>query len=119
MSLSQRDSHAQENLLLGLARGEYHLLLGAGARVGAPGGDGRPLPTAATLTAELLLDFGFGVTTEEVTLREAYDAVESRVDTHGRNRAQYIAARFSSCTPTWHTLLPRFSLASDLDSEHR
>lgn len=38
-----------ERLVNGVARGQYELLLGAGASFGALGGDLKPLPSAAEL----------------------------------------------------------------------
>src|SRR5712691_229819 len=107
MSCESLKNEEWESLLEGLARGEYHLLLGAGASIGACGGDGRPLPNARTLTEELLMDFGFQAHGEDIGLQGAYEAIESRKNAEGYDRTQYLKLRFSNCQPTWHSVLPR------------
>lgn len=93
-------------LMEGLARGEYHLLLGAGASLGALGGNERPLPNARTLSEELLANFGIETNGEDIDLRTAYEVVEGRSDAEGRDRDQYLKVRFSNCQPSWHSIIP-------------
>jgi hypothetical protein len=95
------------NLIAGLIRGEYHLLLGAGASVGCIGGDQRPLPTGKELAVELVKRFGVATTEDDtLDLRTVYEAVESLLDSQGRDRREYLRQRFTNCEPGWHTLLP-------------
>src|SRR5439155_27239567 len=61
------------SLLQGLARGEYEVLLGAGASLGATGGDGRPLPDGKTLAKELAMDFAVDTADDDVDLRTIYE----------------------------------------------
>ncbi len=46
-----------QTLAEGIAHGEYSLLLGAGASIGAVGGNGRSLPTGAGLRDAIVEDF--------------------------------------------------------------
>ncbi len=91
----------------GLARGEYHLLLGAGASLGASGGDGKPLPNASDLATALLTEFGVSSDDVSVGLREAYEAVEHVRTAEGLGLEQYLCRRFSNCVPTWQVVLPK------------
>lgn len=93
-------------LMEGLARGEYHLLLGAGASLGALGGDERSLPNAQTLAEELLANFGIETNGEVIDLGTAYEVVEGRLDAEERDRDQYLKIRFSDCQPSWHSIIP-------------
>lgn len=91
------------SLVRGVARGQYNLLLGAGASVGVLGGDGRLLPTAIELARQLSEDFQLRST--DLDLREAYELVENKRTRNGTTRNEYFRQRFSNCTPTWHSLL--------------
>ena len=92
-------------LLDGMVRGEYNLLLGAGASLGALGGDKAPLPGARDLAQELLASFGIDSGGRDLDLKLAYELVEGRRDRQARNRNEYLRLRFSQCSPTWHSFL--------------
>ena len=83
-------------LVQGVAREEYHLLLGAGASIGAKGGDGRPLGTATELAAELSHDFAIPTGASPIGLRDAYEAAEDRSSITGHSRKDYFESRFES-----------------------
>ena len=91
-----------ESLLEGLARGEYSLLLGAGASLGARGGDGNELPSAGDLSQQMLDAFAIDTSSERVDLKMAYELTADTTDSLGRSRPEYFRARFTQCSPTWH-----------------
>ena len=105
MPLKQIEDEDYQSLLTGLVRGEYHLLLGAGASIGALGGDGRPLPSGETLAKELVTDFVINTDGEKIDLREAYEIIEKKINAKGQNRSEYFRYRFSGCIPTWQEVL--------------
>ena len=86
---------------------EYSLLLGAGASVGAKGGNGRLLPTGAGLRDALISDFDVDTGEDEtITLVQAYDHLH-------RNRPDQLTAYprkwFRGCDPSWQHLLAEFN----------
>ena len=89
----------------GVARGEYSLLLGAGASMGALGGNGRPLPSGLGLRDSLVKEFAIQTGGETITLSRAYAAAErndlARLD-------QYLREWFTGCTPSWQGILTDF-----------
>lgn len=92
-----------------MAKGEYNLLLGAGASIGGKGGDGRPLPSANTLIKELIADFDVPADPSDTSLAAAYEAAGRRKDGGGHSRETYLSGRFMGCTPpNWFSVLPRF-----------
>lgn len=97
----------RKSLLIGLARGEYHLLLGAGVSLSAFSSDGQPLPNAGKLANDILEEFKVSTDGEKIDLKRAYEAVENLKDTKGRNRSEYLKARFTNCKPTWHSALAK------------
>jgi hypothetical protein len=97
-----------ENLIEGVARGEYHLLFGAGASIGATSQDGRPIQTADFLAREILQDFSIDLKGEKLALKDAYEEIENVSDRKGRGRDEYFNFRFSNCIPTWQTIIPHF-----------
>lgn len=105
MFSKQIEPQDYESLLEGLSRGEYHLLLGAGASLGALGGDGFQLPNTSTLIKELVDNFVIDTNGVTIDLRDAYEFIQKKNDTKGRTRAQYFQYRFSKCTPAWHEIL--------------
>lgn len=92
----------------GIARGEYHLLFGAGASIGASGQDGRKIPNAHDLAIEVLNDFRVDTGGHKLDLKAAYEQVEDQICKDGRKRNQYFSFRFSKCKPTWQTILTEF-----------
>lgn len=89
----------------GLVKGEYHLLLGAGASIGAKGGDNKLLPNSPELATQLLDDFGISLEGQTISLAQAYEAIESCNDKNGLNRERYFAYRFSRCKPSWQKVI--------------
>lgn len=86
------------SLAEGVARGEYSLLLGAGASHGGMGG-GRALPGGPELAAQILADFGVQDTIPPLDLPLAYEAIQDRQTTDGVNVTDYLRNRFIGCTP--------------------
>lgn len=105
---TQMDTQQLNDLIDGLVRGEYNLLFGAGASIGARGKDGSKLPDADTLSKELLLDFSVETGGYKLDLKSAYEQVEGLKDSKNRNRDEYFSSRFSKCDPTWQVMLPKF-----------
>ena len=89
----------------GLAHGEYSLLLGAGASIGAVGGNGRRLPTGAGLRDALIEGFGADSGDEIPSLSEIYGYLERRP---GNEVRSFLREWFTNCTPTWQSLLADF-----------
>lgn len=109
MVLGQLSPEITTALIDGLIRGDYHILLGAGASMGSHGGDREPLPAARQLAKDLLSAFGVTFTDEDyIDLRSAYDVVEYLRDPDGKDRQHYLQRRFSNCSPTWQNLLGQF-----------
>jgi len=96
-----------DDLVDGLVRGEYNLLFGAGASIGALAKDTSKLPDADTLATELLSDFSVETGGYKLDLKSAYEQVEGLKDKVNRTRNEYFSARFSECEPTWQVLLPK------------
>jgi hypothetical protein len=93
----------------GTARGEYSLLLGAGASIGGVAG-GRPLPGGNTLASELLADFGVQDTNPPMPLPLAYESVQSRRSVDNETVLLYLKRRFTGCVPPqWLEQLPTFT----------
>jgi SIR2-like domain len=96
-----------DQLADGVARGRYHLLLGAGASVGGFGGDARPLPAGDRLRDELIGDFLLPAKPAELTLPQAYTAAGRRNTPSGLTLSAYLRHRFSNCTPPeWLLRIP-------------
>jgi hypothetical protein len=102
------EQHDLNSLIEGVARAEYHLLLGAGASLGGCAKDGSLLPTADDLASELLSDFGVDTGGYKLDLKGAYEQVENLKDKLGRSRQEYLSDRFTGCTPSWQSILPEF-----------
>ncbi len=97
------DSPGWDQLLEGLARGEYNLLLGAGASMEAQDHQENHLPGARALARELVEDFGLPSSNEDVPLSRAYERAKRRTDRTGRGIAKYLYDRFTGCTPpSWY-----------------
>jgi len=98
-------SEHSASLAEGVARGEYSLLLGAGASYGGIGG-GRALPGGPELAAEFLADFGVPDTIPPLDLPLAYEAIQDRQTADAINVADYLRNRFIGCTPpAWQRIL--------------
>jgi hypothetical protein len=87
----------------GLARGEYHLLLGAGSSMGALGGDGASLPSAPQLAEELLERFTN--VSGESSLPIAYELSEA--ESGEDSILDYMRRRFIDCAPSWQENIAR------------
>jgi hypothetical protein len=97
-----KDSH-WESLLRGLARGEYQLLLGAGASVDSVDSTGNPLPGGQALSDELIAEFRIPVSGQAIGLARAYEAAARRSHPDGRSIHRYLADRFTGCAPAqWY-----------------
>lgn len=94
------DDDTYTRLLDGLVRNEYRLLLGAGASIGAVGGDGTPLPNTKTLITEMSTAFHISSHDDTLSLSDVYELTEHRTESTGRTRDQYLKDRFSDCSPT-------------------
>ena len=82
----------------GLVAGRYHALLGAGASMGGASGDGRPLPGAIALAAELHEEFSIP-SGQSTDLRRTQKVAKSRTTQAGQTLAEYFRARFTETTP--------------------
>ncbi|HEX8363178.1 MAG TPA: SIR2 family protein [Longimicrobium sp.] len=103
----QLTSEQIEQLAEGIARGEYNLLLGAGASIGASGRDDRPVSAANGLKDEFFHDFRLPGESSDAQLGHVYEAAQTRFDTEGRSFSRYLEDRFTGCRPaTWHFALP-------------
>ncbi len=89
----------------GVLLGEYALLLGAGASLGARGGNGIPLPTGSELLTQLVSEFDIETEGESISLRRAYEAAQ-RKDSERLGR--FISQQFTRCRPSWQNLLAQF-----------
>ena len=95
-----------EQIAQGLAYGEYSLLLGAGASLGAVGGNGRMLPLSSGLRDALIEEFEIDTEGETLSLSQVYGYLQS----HNRNRANSLLKHWlSNCRPSWQHLLAEFS----------
>ena len=81
-------------------------MLGAGASVGALGGNDRPLPTGMELTEALVEDFGIDTGGETISLARAYDNLQRNKP---KELAKYLKLWFQNCQPTWQNLLADFN----------
>ncbi|MBK8540230.1 MAG: SIR2 family protein [Ardenticatenia bacterium] len=92
-----------KRLVRAVAARKYHLLLGAGASLGARGGDNEFLPTGPQLAGELLRRFGFGdeADSNEHLLHAVWEVISDQTDSTGRSPVQYLADRFTNCRPSW------------------
>lgn len=91
----------------GLAYGEYALLLGAGASVGALGGNGRALPTGVGLRDALVEDFCVDTGGENLPLANLYDHLQS--GSTAAEVSKYLREWFTDCKPSWQHILAEFS----------
>ena len=103
----QLSAETWETLAHGLVRGRYQVLLGAGASLGAKGGDKSELPTGPGLTSELQREFGLeGL--GQTTLAEVFELAQGKKQAEGLDRYSYLQRRFSNCTPSWQGRLLQF-----------
>ena len=89
----------------GVARGEYSLLLGAGASIGSIGGNGELLPSGPELRDKLVSEFSIPVEDQTISLHRAYAAAKrsnpGRLDS-------FMKSWFSGCKPDWQNVLADF-----------
>ena len=93
-------------LASGIAQGEYSLLLGAGASIGAVGGNGRPMPTGLVLRDALVADFEIETSGESISLSRAYEYLHRNAP---EKLAKYFSEWFTDCVPTWQMNLAEFN----------
>lgn len=86
------------SFMRGMARRQYHVLLGAGASFGGLSADGRPLPGGEGLADELqgLFDIPAG---GAGNLRRLYAAARQRTATDGSSFSDFIQRRFTKTKP--------------------
>ena len=89
----------------GVCRGEYSLLLGAGASIGSLGGNDEPLPSGPNLRDKLISDFSIPTEGQTITLPRAYAAAQ-RNDPDRLER--FIRDWFTHCKPDWQHVLADF-----------
>jgi hypothetical protein len=87
----------------GVARGHYHLLLGAGASAGGTDSFGDPLPLGLGLANDLIAEFNIPAARNELPLLRAYAAADRRPErSHYASADAYLRERFTGCTaPPW------------------
>ncbi len=92
------------SVMEGLVLGQYSLLLGAGASIGATNGAGDPLPGGNALSDELLEEYAIPRPLRRESLRVMYDLAE-RVAERDKLEAPraLLKRRFSECSvPDWY-----------------
>ena len=99
------DEHTLDTVSKGIARGEYSLLLGAGASIGSLGGNGEPLPSGPQLRDRLLHEFSIPVENQTISLPRAYAAAK-RANHKGLD--SFMRSWFSGCKPDWQNVLADF-----------
>ena len=89
----------------GVSRGEYSVLLGAGASIGSLGGNNQPLPSGPSLRDKLVSEFSIPTEGQTITLPRAYAAARrndpERLET-------FIRTQFTHCKPDWQNVLADF-----------
>ena len=100
------NSELIDQIAKGLAQGEYSLLLGAGASIGAVGGNNRPLPTGTGLRNALIEEFDIDTDGETLSLSQIYSYLQlnQRKETN-----IFLREWFSKCQPSWQDLFTKFS----------
>jgi hypothetical protein len=97
------DAEVWRAFVRGMARGNYHALLGAGASAGGTDSFGTPLPLGSDLANDLIEEFNLPATRDELPLARAYAAAARHPErTHYASVDGYLRQRFTSCTsPAW------------------
>jgi hypothetical protein len=100
---------AWDEVLAGLVRGEYALLLGAGASTGSVNAAGEPLPTGGHLGEQLAHKYDIPNPPGTVGLREIYDLADRLARRDGLELpSTYLRRRFLRCSvPGWYANLVR------------
>ena len=96
-----------QQIAQGLAYGEYSLLLGAGASLGAVGGNGSELPTGAGLRDALVEEFNIDTGGETLPLPQLYDYLQQIGLVREVNA--FMRAWFVDCRPSWQHLFAEFN----------
>ena len=92
------ESETKRRVVEGIFRGEYSLLLGAGASVGSLGGNDEPLPSGPQLRDKLINEFMTQTDGQTISLSRAYAAAKR----HDPERLEKLIRRqFTNCTPDW------------------
>lgn len=89
----------------GVCRGEYSLLLGAGASIGSLGGNGEPLPSSRELRDKLVRDFSIPTEGQTISLPRSYAAAQRNDADRLEN---FIRNQFTHCKPDWQHMLADF-----------
>lgn len=101
--LDQLETVERDGLIQGVVRGDYSLLLGAGASRDSYDSSGKNLPLASDLTQYLMSEFGL---TEVVDLPLAYERAVRKSDADTVYRS--LRKQYTQCIPAdWVRLLPR------------
>ena len=90
----------------GVSRGEYSLLLGAGASIGSLGGNNQPLPSGPSLRDKLVSEFSIPIEGQTITLPRAYAAARRK---DSDRLETFIRTRFTHCKPDWQNIISDFS----------
>lgn len=106
MALDSLPDTVRRNLLDGVARGRYNLLLGAGASIGATGGDGIALTNSTELARDIATEFDFAHLT--LSLRDSYEYALGRQSRNHISVDSFLRERFSNCIPSWQAMLGEF-----------
>ena len=95
-----------DDVARGLIYGEYSLLLGAGASIGATGGNGRPLPTGLGLRDTLMKEFEVEDGGDPLPLSHLYEYLQRsrREQIH-----EFLRTWFTKCSPNWQQMLAEFN----------
>ena len=88
----------------GVYKGEYSLLLGAGASIGSLGGNGEPLPSGPRLRDMLVEQFKIRTEGQPITLSRAYAAAKRNSPIR---LEKFIRNHFTRCQPDWQQILTR------------
>ena len=100
------NQNVMDDVARGLMYGEYSLLLGAGASIGATGGNGRPLPTGVGLRDALMKEFEIEDEGDPLPLSQLYDYLQR---TRREQIHEFLRAWFTKCSPNWQQMLAEFN----------
>jgi hypothetical protein len=94
--------------LSALHEGEYVLVLGSGASVGAKSADGKSLPTGTELAADLVRTYHLNVA-PNTPLSYVWEAACHKAGSEEVLRRDYLRPKFDECRPApFHGLIPTF-----------
>ena len=99
------DEATLDKIVDGIYKGEYSLLLGAGASIGTPGGNGESLPSGPKLRDMLVERFMIRTDGQPITLSRAYAAAKRNSPIR---LEKFIRSHFTRCQPDWQHTFTRF-----------